>query len=74
MKITGNAFFDGIIWVTGSLEVASGTPEINGAIFVESGTTVDVTGNLALTFNVGSIDDALSGLGAMPIVESWEEL
>ena len=74
LKITGNAFFDGIIWVTGSLEVASGTPEINGAIFVESGTTVDVTGNLALTFNVGAIDDALSGLGAMPIVEFWEEL
>jgi len=83
LKITGNCTFDGIIWVTGTLTVAAGTAEINGAVFVESATTVDLSGNLTLTYDLDEIMNALGGLGSTAfgdlgskgvIVESWEEL
>lgn len=74
LKITGGTF-DGIIWITGSLEIAAGNPVINGAIFVESDTTVDLSGNLTLNYDTGAITNAFGDLGSTgPIVESWEEL
>ncbi len=82
LKITGDCTFDGIIWITGTLTVAAGNAEINGAIFVESDTTVDLSGNLTLTYDLDAITNVLGKLGSTAfgdlgskgvIVEFWEE-
>ena len=71
LKITGGTF-EGILWVTGSLEIAAGNPVINGAVFVESTMTVGILGNLTLTHDTDAITEAF-GTGGVVVI-SWKEL
>jgi len=71
LKITGGTF-EGILWVTGSLEVTAGNPIISGAVFVESTMTVDILGNLTLTHDADAIAEAFGTRGI--VVVRWDEL
>lgn len=75
MKITGGVF-NGIIWVIGTLTI-SGNPTINGAIFVESGLSVDttVTGNAQINYSSGDVDGAFYQLTSLPAsIAQWREI
>ena len=75
LKITGGTF-EGILWVIGSLEIATGNPEIRGTVLVECSIDVDTTvsGNATIELNSETVDDAFGNLGVGSIVESWQEL
>ncbi len=75
LKITGGTF-NGILWVEGALRI-SGNPELNGALFVEGGATVDttVTGTADITHNPDAIEVALEDLANVPPeILSWQEV
>lgn len=75
LLITGG-HFSGIIWVIGTLMV-SGSPVIDGAIFVESGAEFEttLTGNPTVSFDSNVVSDAFSFIPSTsaPYVVSWKE-
>ncbi|MBU4589884.1 MAG: hypothetical protein KKG01_03065 [Candidatus Omnitrophica bacterium] len=74
-RITGGDF-SGIIWVIGSLWI-SGSPDIEGAIFVESGAEFDttVTGSADIEYDSEAIGDAFGSIPSdlPPQIISWKE-
>ena len=75
LKITGGDF-KGIIWVTGTLEMTSGNPHIEGAIFVEGGAETILTGNAHVEHDTEAINDAFDYLPSNlpPHIISWQEV
>ncbi|MDP2911283.1 MAG: type II secretion system protein [Candidatus Omnitrophota bacterium] len=75
MTITGGTF-SGIIWVIGTLRV-SGNPVINGAMYVESGATIDTifTGTPIVNYDSNAINSAFGFLPSSlpPHILSWKE-
>ncbi|MBN3037933.1 MAG: hypothetical protein JW869_00785 [Candidatus Omnitrophica bacterium] len=77
-RITGGTF-TGILWVTGSLEVAAGNPLILGSIFVECDVTIstDITGTPDIGYDSIAIDEVYIDLGTTNPARrilSWQEL
>lgn len=67
MKLTSNGSFNGILWVTGDLEI-EGTPDIIGSVFVQGETTIN-SATVAITNNPDTtIQDAPIALS------SWKEI
>ena len=75
LKITGGTF-SGIIWVIGTLRV-SGNPVINGAMYVESGATIDtvLTGTPVVNYDSSAVNAAFGFLPSNlpPHILSWKE-
>lgn len=72
LKITGGEF-NGILWVSGTLNVAAGNPDIIGSVFVDCGASATtVLGNASIEFDADIVDGVLDDLS--PIVKSWYEL
>jgi len=78
LRIQGGTF-NGILWVVGKLEMASGNPVINGSVFVNCGKNqTTVLGNADLNFGQDAIDAIFSGLPGNGIEQfktlSWQEI
>ncbi|MFC1667143.1 hypothetical protein ACFL0P_04705 [Candidatus Omnitrophota bacterium] len=74
-KMSGGTF-DGILYVIGSLDMAVGNANINGAIFVECGDdTTTVLGACDVAFDADDISDAFDFLPSdlPPYIISWQE-
>ncbi|MDP6686071.1 MAG: hypothetical protein QGI05_03865 [Candidatus Omnitrophota bacterium] len=75
LKITGGNF-SGVLWVIGTLSV-SGNPDIDGAIYVESGAEIEtsVTGNPEIEFDDEAVSDAFDFIPSdlPPQLISWKE-
>lgn len=77
-RMTGGTF-SGVLWVTGTLDIAAGNPTINGSIFAECGITVstDITGTARINYDADAIDDAFedfpTGTPFGQKVIFWEE-
>jgi len=75
LKMTGGTF-TGVIWVMGELNMITGNPLINGAIFIESGATGEakVAGNAEINYDEAAVQNALSVTTSIVLtVESWRE-
>lgn len=77
LKIAGNWYFNGMIWVIGKIKI-SGTPAITGAIFAESAVDVEstLTGNATVNFDSSAIRNAFDLLDSVfiPDILSWQEI
>jgi hypothetical protein len=64
ISINGNSAFQGIIWIIGQAKL-NGTTDINGAVFVECGSTVEtkLTGDATLIYDANAIGDAIDAVG-----------
>ena len=75
LTITGGTF-SGIIWIIGTLRV-SGNPVINGAMYVESGATIDtiLTGTPVVNYDSNAVNAAFGFLPSNlpPYILSWKE-
>lgn len=73
-RITGG-YFQGIIWVIGTLWI-SGSPVIDGAIYVECGADFDttLTGNPVISFDSDAVSDAFGSIPSdlPPQIISWK--
>jgi Tfp pilus assembly protein PilX len=80
-KISGNATFDGIIYVIGGLTISGGGPPgeenaINGSILVESDPAVatEIKGNVEINYDLTIIATALGEVSSLTReIKSWRE-
>ena len=60
---TGNAYFEGVIWVEGGSYQMSGNSSIEGAVFANTSDTVKLTGNTYIKFNETVVTNLLGSTG-----------
>ena len=76
-KSTANNPLHGIVWVIGNVDM-QGTPEINGALFVQNGNlSGQLNGNNLIEYDESVINTVLSNIGGgilkEPAIVSWKE-
>ncbi|MFH1479355.1 MAG: hypothetical protein ABIG92_06260 [Candidatus Omnitrophota bacterium] len=75
LDMTGGRF-DGVIWVNGTLSMATGNAVIRGAIFIEGEGETKIGGNVEIDFNTEAIDDVFEEIDTMDhalSLLSWKE-